>query len=172
MIEDLHVRNRELEQQLRQCQQEIQQAKPAQQLAESRLVAERQQFQRSLVPALLCIAVADPNSWIEAIHPDDRDRMLAKLEHRSWPMTGKIAGFDFGIRTFLTCSEGFKIESPQFFKQSMNAIQKANRELSRKVKGSHNRDRARLNLCRKHEDITSPLPKLAQSVVTSWNRWI
>ena len=25
--------------------------------------------------------------------------------------TGKIAGFDFGLKTFLTCSEGFKIES-------------------------------------------------------------
>jgi putative transposase len=30
--------------------------------------------------------------------------------------TGKIAGFDFGLRTFLTCSEGFQIESPQFLK--------------------------------------------------------
>jgi putative transposase len=52
--------------------------------------------------------------------------------------TGRTAGFDFGLKTFLTCSEGFKIESPQFFKQSINAIQKVNRELSRKVKGSHN----------------------------------
>lgn len=31
--------------------------------------------------------------------------------------TGKIAGFDFGLKTFLTCSDGTKIESPQFFKQ-------------------------------------------------------
>jgi putative transposase len=53
--------------------------------------------------------------------------------------TGRTAGFDFGLKTFLTCSEGFKIASPQFFKQSIHAIQKANRELSRKVKGSHNR---------------------------------
>lgn len=32
--------------------------------------------------------------------------------------TGKIAGFDFGLKTFLTCSDGSQIESPQFFKQS------------------------------------------------------
>jgi len=69
--------------------------------------------------------------------------------------TGRIAGFDFGLKTFLTCSEGFKIESPQFLKQSLSAIQKASRELSRKVKGSHNREQARLNLCRKHEDIAN-----------------
>ena len=28
--------------------------------------------------------------------------------------TGKIAGFDFGLKTSLTCSDGDKIESPQF----------------------------------------------------------
>ncbi|MGC8713060.1 MAG: GAF domain-containing protein [Leptodesmis sp.] len=48
MSDDLQARNRELEQQLRQCQQELQQAKAAQHLAESRLAAERQQFERSL----------------------------------------------------------------------------------------------------------------------------
>jgi putative transposase len=67
--------------------------------------------------------------------------------------TGKTAGFDFGLKTFLTGSEGFSIESPQFFKQSLKSIQKASRELSRKVKGSHGRERARLNLVRQHERI-------------------
>ena len=33
--------------------------------------------------------------------------------------TSKIAGFDFGLKTFLTCSDGTRIESPQFFKQSL-----------------------------------------------------
>lgn len=69
--------------------------------------------------------------------------------------TGRIAGFDFGLKAFLTCSEGFKIESPQFFKQSLNAIQQASRNLSSKVKGSHSREKARLSLCRKHEDIAN-----------------
>ncbi|MBU7582013.1 MAG: transposase [Nostoc sp. TH1S01] len=68
--------------------------------------------------------------------------------------TGKIAGFDFGLRTFLTCSDGTKIESPQFFKQSLNAIKIASRQHSKKLKGSSNRERARKNLVRKHEDIS------------------
>ncbi len=33
--------------------------------------------------------------------------------------TDKIAGFDFGLHTFLTCSDGSTIESPQFLKQSL-----------------------------------------------------
>ncbi|HLP89866.1 MAG TPA: transposase [Nostocaceae cyanobacterium] len=69
--------------------------------------------------------------------------------------TRKIAGFDFGLKTFLTCSDGTKIESPQFLKQSLNAIKKANKNHSRKLKGSHNRERARKNLVRRHEDVSN-----------------
>ena len=69
--------------------------------------------------------------------------------------TSKIAGFDFGLKTFLTVSDGTKIESPQFLKQSLNAIKKASRDHSLKRKGLANRERARLNLVRKHEDVVN-----------------
>ena len=69
--------------------------------------------------------------------------------------TSRIAGFDFGLKTFLTCSDGSKIESPQFLKQSLNLIKKASRQHSKKRKGSSNRERARLNLVRKHEDVVN-----------------
>ncbi|MBK1990495.1 transposase [Sphaerospermopsis aphanizomenoides BCCUSP55] len=67
--------------------------------------------------------------------------------------TGKIAGFDFGLKTFLTGSDGTLIDSPQFLKQSLNAIKKASRSHSHKVRDSNNRERARKNLVRKHEDV-------------------
>lgn len=69
--------------------------------------------------------------------------------------TGKIAGFDFGLKTFLTCSEGFQIESPLFLKQSLNAITQASKQHSQKQKGSANRERARKSLVRKYEDIAN-----------------
>ena len=65
-------------------------------------------------------------------------------------MTGKIAGFDFGLNRYLTGHNGHDIESPQFFKRSLNAIKRASRKHSTKRKGSNNRERARLNLARKH----------------------
>ncbi|BAZ22321.1 transposase [Kalymmatonema gypsitolerans NIES-4073] len=68
--------------------------------------------------------------------------------------TGKIAGFDFGLKTFLTCSDSSSIESPQFLKQSLNTIKKASKQHSKKLKGSSNRERARKNLVRKHEDVS------------------
>ena len=69
--------------------------------------------------------------------------------------TSRIAGFDFGLKTFLTCSDGSKIESPQFLKQSINEITKASRKLSSKKKGSANQEQARKHLVRKHEDVTN-----------------
>ncbi|NEQ48459.1 MAG: transposase [Leptolyngbya sp. SIOISBB] len=74
-------------------------------------------------------------------------------EQESTSATGKTAGFDFGLKTFLVCSEGFSIEAPLFLKQGLKAIQKASRELSRKKKGSAHWERARLNLVRQHEKI-------------------
>lgn len=69
--------------------------------------------------------------------------------------TGKIAGFDFGLKTFLTCSEGFNIVSPLFLKHSLNSLKKASRQHSKKVKGSNNREQARKKLVRKYEDISN-----------------
>ena len=57
------------------------------------------------------------------------------------PTTGKIAGFDFGFKRYLTGSNEHDIESPQFFKRSLNAIKRANRAHSRKKKPSNNRQR-------------------------------
>jgi putative transposase len=71
------------------------------------------------------------------------------------PMTGKTAGFDFGLKTFLTTSEGEKIESPEFLKAKMVKLRQVSRAHSRKQKGSANRERARKNLVRVHEDIAN-----------------
>ena len=68
-------------------------------------------------------------------------------------MTGQIAGFDFGLKRYLTGHDGHDIESPQFFKRSLNAIKQANRDHSRKKNQSNNREWARLDLVRKHRKI-------------------
>lgn len=64
--------------------------------------------------------------------------------------TGKMAGFDFGLKTFLTSSEMTEVQSPEFFKQNIKQIKKANRDFSKKRKGSNNRCKAKLNLARIH----------------------
>ena len=70
-------------------------------------------------------------------------------------MTGQSAGFDFGLTTYLTASDGNDIESPLFFNQSIKAVKQASRQLSQRWRGSNNRAKARLNLARKHRKIAN-----------------
>jgi putative transposase len=77
------------------------------------------------------------------------------IEPQNKVETSRIAGFDFGLKTFLTVSDGSKIESPQFFKQSLNVLKKASRQHSKKLKGSNNRERSRKHLARKYEDVAN-----------------
>ena len=58
------------------------------------------------------------------------------------------AGFDFGLKTFLTAFNGKDIISPLFFAQNSTLIKNACKKLSHKVKGSNNRLKAKLNLSR------------------------
>lgn len=70
-------------------------------------------------------------------------------------VTGKMAGFDYGLRTFLTVNDGKTIQSPLFFNQSRNRLKAANRKLSSKKKGSNNWYKAKDNLSRVYEDISN-----------------
>ena len=45
-------------------------------------------------------------------------------------------GIDFGVKTFLTLSNGEKVESPKFFKQSQDKLAKHQQELEKLTKGS------------------------------------
>ena len=62
--------------------------------------------------------------------------------------TGKSVGFDFGLKKFLTASDGKDIISPLFFAKNSALIRQACKNLSRKKKGSNNRRKAVLNLAR------------------------
>ena len=67
--------------------------------------------------------------------------------------TGKSIGFDFGLKKFLTGSDGHDIESPYFFMQNVKAIRKKSCQLSRKQKGSRNWERALIDLARTYRRL-------------------
>ena len=69
------------------------------------------------------------------------------------PRTGKSVGLDFGLKKFLTGSDGHDIKSPYFFMLNIKTIRKRNRNLSRKKEGSHNRSRARKDLARAYRKM-------------------
>ena len=83
--------------------------------------------------------------------------VVAKAERfkQSIVKTGKTAGFDFGLKTYLTASDSTRTQSPLFFNRNSRKVKKANRYLSGKRKGSHNRHRARLHLARVHRRVAN-----------------
>jgi len=70
-------------------------------------------------------------------------------------MTGKSAGFDFGLTMYLTGSDGTERQAPEPLKQGLRTLAKANRALSRKRQGSANRRRARQHLARVHKRVAN-----------------
>jgi len=71
------------------------------------------------------------------------------------PKTGKSAGADFGLKTFLTLSSGERIAAPQPLKTELRHLRKAQRVLSRKQKGSKARSRARKVVARVHRRVAN-----------------
>ena len=71
------------------------------------------------------------------------------------PKTGKAEGFDFGIKDFLTGSDGKRYGSPMFYKQNANKLTKAQQQHSRKAKGSNNKERSRKCIARLHKKTTN-----------------
>ena len=87
--------------------------------------------------------------------------------------TGKTAGFDFGLTTFLVDSDGKKFISPEYLKVSFKKLQVLSRNLSKKEKGSNNRKKAKLQLISLHEKIVNQRNdwqwKLALELVRSYD---
>jgi len=69
--------------------------------------------------------------------------------------SGETVGLDFGLKTFLTTDTGIKIQSPLFFKRGQRDIARLNQELSRKKRGSNNRNKAKQTLAKAHEKIAN-----------------
>ena len=67
--------------------------------------------------------------------------------------TTKIAGFDFGLKDFLIESNGNRVEAPLPLKKSLKQLKKANRNLSKKKKGSNHRKDAKRSLAKLHRRI-------------------
>ncbi len=79
--------------------------------------------------------------------------LVCEIEDKPKPAGGNSVGLDFGLKTFLTCSNGAQIPSPLFFSKYLPLIRACNRSLSKKKRDSHNRLKARLILARLHRKI-------------------
>lgn len=67
----------------------------------------------------------------------------------------KTIGIDLGITHFATISNGEKIDNPRLLKIKLDRIRRENRKLSKKQKGSNNREKQKNKLAKLHESVTN-----------------
>ena len=80
--------------------------------------------------------------------------LLCECPSSPLPPTDAAVGIDAGITSLVTLSTGEKIANPRHEWADREKLALAQRRLSRKTKGSHNRAKARLKVARIHARIT------------------
>ncbi len=85
--------------------------------------------------------------------------------------TGSTVGLDVGLKEYYTDSNGVMIENPKFLRQGEKVLKRSQRRVSRKIKGSKNRGKARQILGKRHLKISRQRKdhavKLARCVIQS-----
>lgn len=82
------------------------------------------------------------------------------------PNGGCMVGIDVGIKEFYSDSNGNVVNNPKYLERSMRKLVREQRRLSRKQKGSNNRNKQRVKLARVHEKITNQRNDFLQKLST------
>ena len=89
------------------------------------------------------------------------DLKVEKLKSKS-----KSVGIDLGIKDFALTSDETLIENPKYLQKSLNKLAILQRKLSRKPKGSSNRNKARIKIARLFEKISNQRKDFLQKLST------
>ncbi len=85
--------------------------------------------------------------------------------------TGNTVGLDVGLSEYYTDSNGKVVKNPKFFRKGEKNLKRSQRRVSKKIKGSNNRKKARQILGKRHLKISRQRKdhavKLARCVVQS-----
>jgi putative transposase len=69
------------------------------------------------------------------------------------PEADAVVGIDLGLKHFAVLSDGRKITAPRFLRRAEKLLKRRQRDLSRKAKGSKNRDKVRVKVARAHARV-------------------
>ena len=90
---------------------------------------------------------------------------LPNEEVVKFKLTNENVGIDLGVKDFVITSDGEVFENKHFYKSQENKINKLQRQLSKKQKGSNNRNKARIKLAKAFEKLTNQKENYIHSVV-------
>ena len=81
--------------------------------------------------------------------------------------TKQCVGIDLGVKDFVITSDGEVFENKHFFKKQEKKVKRLQRQLSNKVKGSHNREKHRVKIAKAFERFTNQKDAYIHSVVNT-----
>ena len=90
----------------------------------------------------------------------------ADIEVKKLKSTNKNVGIDLGIKDFVLTSDETLIENPKYLQKSLNKLAILQRKISRKPKGSSNRNKARIKVARLFEKISNQRKDFLQKLST------
>lgn len=90
---------------------------------------------------------------------------LPQEEIIRFEQTNEHVGIDLGVKDFVITSNGEVFENKHFFKKQEKKIAKLQRQLSRKVKGSNNREKQRVKIAKSFERLTNQKEAYIHEVV-------
>lgn len=88
-------------------------------------------------------------------------------EFKQFRHTNNKVGIDLGVKDFIITSDGEVFENKHFFKKSEDKIKKLQRRLSKKAKGSNNRDKVRIKIAKEFEHLTNQRMDYIHNAVNS-----
>ena len=92
--------------------------------------------------------------------------VLAEVNIHELPKTGKEVGIDVGLKDFAILSNGVVVGNPKFFRRLEEKLARAQRKLSRMMKGSSNWNKQRIKVARIHEKISNARTDYLQKIST------
>ena len=97
-------------------------------------------------PSTVTVKLDPSGRWFISLLVDD-------YTIETLPPTKKQVGIDTGVSSLISTSDGEKIANPKHCNRLYHKLKVAQKELSRKTKGSKNRDKARLKVAKIHAKI-------------------
>jgi putative transposase len=90
---------------------------------------------------------------------------LPQEEVIKFKQTNEHVGIDLGVKDFVITSDGEVFENKHFFKKQEDKIAKLQRQLSKKQKGSNNRNKQRVKIAKAFEKLTNQKDAYIHNVV-------
>ena len=81
--------------------------------------------------------------------------VLCETEIDKYPQVSQNTGLDLGIKSYLVTSLGEVVDNPKYYRTQKKKLRKAHKKVSRTVKGSSNRVKAKTKLAQVYERITN-----------------